>query len=613
MNGQAKVGFALIAALVVCGFGTIVAPRLEPAQRRADREADRQVEKARRLLASYNPSLHMTSLLIADLAGSNVDLTLKDAGERIGGEEFQAIYGEELEAALGHFDPEGKYQPRGGTESQIREGVALQERVLADNSKLLKEALDTVESALAVEVGGATAAQHVTGNRLKGVILYHQARQEARRAALARAAINEPLSALSSLAERVRAVQPATSVVSTSRIDEQLAAVQGQIAAAEAERAKLAAESASINASIAQLEGQLAQARAAADSARAAMDDLLSRGQDFSSAEGFEAFKAEYERHSDVYQAALKAAHTAEFGVYPDARVDPPGDYVDGKLVAVGGGGSLSPSLGLHHYRAALNRVSDATKLVDATLVDLTDRKARLTADKAEWEAQENAAGETLASLRRKGAAALERLSALDAQASESEATAISLFKKSAQAFKTAFDGAEGRLREAAEKAREVSPTQAEFSAYTLMSEASDAVYHLRTEQAEALAGEAWILQQAHASALDQQNVVNSAAELLQLPGDAVTRLSEAVQTRLEQGRQAAQAASEVLQGVHGQLSGHWTVTAGYAGTSYLFVLFGDLGLLAEVRENYRSALDGRDDAPLTAPLKDRLDVLERR
>ncbi len=552
MNGQAKAGFALIAALVVCGFGTIAAPRLEPAQRRADREADRHVEKARRLLASYNPSLHMTSLLIADLAGSSVDLTLKDAGERIGGEEFQAIYGEELEAALGRFDPEGKYQPRGGTESQIREGIALQERVLADNSKLLKEALDAVESALAVEAGGATTTQHVAGNRLKGVILYHQARQEARRAALARAAINDPLAALSSLAERVRAAQPGISVVTTSRIDDQLAAVQERISATEADRTKLAAESDSIKASIARLEGQLAQAGTAADSARAAMDDLLSRGQDFSRPEGFDAFKAEYERHADAYRTALKAAHAAEFGVYPDVGVDPPGDYVDGKLVAAGDGGSLSPSLGLSHYRAALNRVTDATKLVDATLADLTDRKARLTADKAELVAQEKAAGDTLASLQGEGVAALERLTALDAQASEYEATAISLFKRSAQSFKTAFDGAEGRLREAAEKAREVSPTQAEFSAYTLMSEASDAVYHLRTEQAEALAGEAWILQQAHASARDQQNVLSTAAEPLQLPSEAATRLGEAVQTRQEQGRQAAQAASQVLQSVHG-------------------------------------------------------------
>ncbi|MCC7292615.1 MAG: hypothetical protein IT449_11200 [Phycisphaerales bacterium] len=613
MNGNKTAVAALGAGALVCVVGLVGTPMLESAQLRADRQAERHVETARRLLASYNPEADLSGALLADLAGREVDVHLDKSPEKLDDADFQTIYEGQRDASVELYNSQGDRRPKGGNSTQIREGVKAHKELVKDNQGVLKAALAEVDAALSISIGDASTRSNPAANRLKGAIQYEQARTTARGATLHRSGMAPLLSALSSLNEQARIVAPRTALLSTSGVDAQIAKVDGEIESRQKDLAAITAEWQTLQTQVKDHEAKLASARQTAETERLAFEAVASRGMDFAKPDALDQFQKEHSAHSEKYRQAVRAAQEAEFGVYPKALIDQSGDYLKGRLLENGGAEPQTQQLGLSHYQAEFERADAAKKLAEQSLADLREQRVRMKSTRDAMEADQGQATEELKAIQGKAGEVLAAIKAADAAATAAESAAVAAFTQAAASFKAGLDGAVSIMSAAAERTRDISPEAAANSAFTKISQSGQSVYHIATEQAESLAGAAWIHQQAYAASQDAAALIEKAAAALSLPADAAGAFADAAAKANQTGVDTARKAAEVLQRSHEQVGGHWTVAAELAGTGYLFVLFGDQAMLADVKANYRNALDGRDDEPLTRPLKERLDYLEKR
>lgn len=609
MNEKNGAVAAMLIGFGVCGAAYVGAPMLSPAEERAARLAAPDIERARRLLAEYRPDVDRAALLAADLEQDRISLVPEDIGEAVSRDSFREDYEAARDASL----EAGGARPGGGIESQIREGMNVYRKVVGSNPALLKDALSAVDAALAVTVGEASMRNDPPANRLRGAILYQQGCATANAATLARGRIEPLLSDMTALARDARDVALQQNLVKDSGVDSKLAEIAAEISRHGESLARTTAELNALEQRIRESEAQLSEAGAEADAARLTFEELARKGQDFAHPDGFEQFSRAYHEQAKRYRQALRRAQIIEYGAYPAARIDDTGDYLAGRLLENGSDVGLTAQVGLDYLRSERERTAQVIKNIETTLAELAQVRTHLTQQKETWSADEAVARRRLAEARARAAELLEKIQQAEAEATRLEADAVTKFTQAAQSFKTALNGAEAALRDASEKSRRVSPSAQGFSGYTKQAALSVNVYHLATEQAEALAAAAWVLQQQQASRSGAAEVLTSAGEVLALPGEAAAALADAATNSTKEAITLVDQAVELLQRAHPQVGQRWTLTAEYAGVGYLYVLLGQPEVLAAVKQNYRAALDGRESEPMALPIKERLNYLETR
>lgn len=608
MNERNGTVAAMLIGFGLAGAAYVAAPMLAPDEARAQREAAPNIEKARRLLAAYKPDVDRANLLAADLALDQVSVVPKNVAEAAAKDSFRQDYEEARDASVAAG---GGKKPSGGVEGQIQEGIKVYTATFTSNKALLKDALSAVDDAMKVTVGHASMSADSVANRLRGTILYQQGCATANEAMLARGRIEPLLAAMTERAAAAREAAAQQSLISDSKIDERLAGVGAEIAKHQEYLMKTTAEFNGLDAKVREAEARLTKARAEAEAARTAFEDLSHKGLDFASPDGFEQFSRAYLDQAKRYREALRQAGVTEFGAYPSATIDDTGDYLKGRLLENGSDAGLTAQVGLDYLRTERERAGAVKKSQETTIAELTQVRSQLTRQKEMWQADADVAKKRLAEARTQGAELLTKLQQAEADADKLDKDAVGKFTQAAQSLKTALTSAEQAISIASQKSRDVSPTAQPFSGYTKLASTTVNVYHLGTEQAEALAGAAWVLQQQQASRAGEAAVVRSAADALALSGDGAKTLADAATESTTQATALVDQAVEILQRTHTQTGQRWTVTAEFGGVGYLYVLLGKPDALASVKQNYRAALDGRDTEAMALPIKERLNFLE--
>ncbi len=613
MKDHAVTGLALIVLFVGGGVGLTLVPSLQDAQLTVDTDASRGVEQARRLLSQFNANLERIAQLAEDLRILGIDIDRPEGDDRLGSDEFLAIFEDERDAQTGEFGAKDEHRPRGAPAAQIRDGLGERRKLIAANDELLADALAAVEGALLVQHGAADASDDCGGNRLKGLILFYQGESAARRAAQARSRTIPVRERISASGVRVASLEPDTRLVADSGIDQKTAALtkelQDRVATANAFRDELAA----VDKRIGALEGELTTAQASAASARATMEQLQADGVDFGDAQGFERFTASYQTAAAQYRTAQNDVHAIEHGTLPHAEIDASGDYINGLYLENGSPDNLTSVNGLTHYRAERERLAAAVRMADQSVTDLGVDLGRFKETRRVYEQRQSEAAQEISDARTQGQAASERLAQIDVEVETLENEALSGYVEAAKAFERAERAVDDWVSEAGESLRNLSPETKSLSAYQPRLDDGWIGAHIATERAAAEAGLAWVYYQRFTARTRNAELWSETAEPLALAGADADQDRSAADEARENGIDAAKQAVERLQRAHRDLGRDWTVTAQHAGTAYLLVLFGNQGHLNDVIENYRNAIAGREDEVYARPLKERLDILENR
>jgi hypothetical protein len=602
-------GIVLVVAFVVCGGLLFLLPSMQSADRIASEVASEHIERARRYLHSYSATIAHTAPLLEQMrsfAEEGVDVD----GEDIEGllESAEGLYQDEYQVNWEQFAAPVRGQVDfGNIEGQISQAVHARDGLIQKNEELLAAALREVD--LAIRESSSCAEAH----RLKGVILYHQGLSRLTNARMI-AVEAEPLRhELFTLASSVNEDEQSETLVEESGIEEVIDRLRANAdtteEAIEADRAALAR----LDQAIEERERQLEEARSRVENARAAMDQLKAEGIDFADPNGAEQFAERYSEADRSYREALSAVYALEHGTYPNASLDRSGDALTGQYIENDSTDGLTISYGLTHYlndRAILAaRLESEERALDALRSDI----GRMERTKERYTEKKKLALDRIQEAKARAAEVLEELSAVMEDAEAEGDAAMERFAQSARASKSAAQYAGNWIRDAADRARDLSPSAREFSAYESRSKDDWLVAACLAQVADAYLGIAWAQHAVYEGRLMNHQVFTDVAEALALSEADPPAEKEIADEAREAGIEAIQTAMNELAGAHQKGGRHWTFTAQAAGTTYLMVLFGHEQYAEDVVAGYRQALEGREEEPYTAKLAARLSQLQGR
>jgi hypothetical protein len=598
-----------IIAFVICGGLLFSLPSLQSTDRIASEVASEHIERARRYLHNYSATVAHTAPLLDQMrafADEGVDVDAEDVEGLL--ETAEVLYQDEYEDKWEQFAAALRGQPDfGNIVGQINQAVVARDALIEKNEELLAAALREADQAIRASSSCAEA------HRLRGVILYHQGLGRLTSAQMI-AVEAEPLRyELLTLASRVNEATQFETLVADSGNEELIGNLRADAdrrkEAVEADRAALAR----LDEAITERERQLEEARSRVDSARAAMDQLKTEGIDFADPDGAERFAERYGEAERSYREALSAVYALEHGTYPNASLDLSGDALTGRYVENGSPDDLTIFFGLTHYindRAVVAaRLEGEERALEALLSDI----ARMEETKERYAAKKELALERVQGAKARAAEVLEELSTVVEDAEAEFDGAIERFAQSARASKSAAQYAEGWIRDAADRARDLSPSAREFSAYESRSKDDWLVAGSLAQAADAHLGIAWAQQAVYEGRMLNHQVLTDVEEVLALSEADPAAEKEIADEAKDAGIEAIQTAMNELAGAHQRGGRHWTFTAQAAGTTYLMVLFGYERYAQDAIAGYRQALEGREEEPYTAKLAARLSQLQSR
>ncbi|UCF32829.1 MAG: hypothetical protein JSV78_10895 [Phycisphaerales bacterium] len=609
MEQKTVAGIVVVVAFAVCGGLLFVLPSLQSADRTADEVASEHIERARRYLHNYSASIAHTAPLLDQMRGladEGVDVDAEDIEGLL--ESAESLYQEEYEANWEQFAAVVEGRPDfGDIEGQISQAVNARDGLIEKNEELLAAALREVDQAIRESSSCAEA------HRLKGVILYHQGLGHLTNARMI-AVEAEPLRyELFTLASRVNEDTQSETLVEDSGIEEVINILGAEAGttekAIEADRAALA----QLDQTIQERERELEEARSRLENARVAMDQLKAEGIDFADPKGADQFAERYSEADRSYREALSAVYALEHGTYPNASLDRSGDALTGRYVENGSPDDLTISYGLTHYvndRAVLAARLESEELaLDALLSDV----ARLENAKERYAAKKDLALEGIQEAKARAVEVLEELDAVMEDAEAEGDAAIEGFTQSARASKSAAQYAGNWIRDAADRARDLSASAREYSAYESRSKDNWLVAASLAQVADAHLCIAWAQHAVYEGRMLNHRVLTDVAETLALSEADPSGEKEIADEAKDAGIEAIQTAMNELADAHQKGGRHWTFTAQAAGTTYLMVLFGHEQYAQDVVAGYRQALEGREEEPYTAKLAARLSQLQGR
>ncbi len=621
-QGQSKnglmviVGFALMAGLCAA---TVMVPRIMESPRlAANAEANRHIEKARRLLAQYDTNVNVEAAHRQmheegsyTLSSERLEALLDDPDIDIVGDatieledyvRLPAISGmgraedELLRLSYGENEWQQHKRPAPPSRisgSMINKGTSESERRLADNDKLLREALQAVASALSVSRGDYSTSQHAGGNRLKGMILYQQGLAVSRRVSLLRRQLAVQRFAIKHRQEQNLKLAQDNNLVADSEIDARLADAKQDLDQA-AERVRTQQDTNSDLASlVADLDQRVTAAAERSEAAREGMAALEALGVDLSSPDGSAQFKQAYEEQAQNYRQALAEAHLLRYGGLLNAVIDQGGDYLRGNYVPVDKGQDIQVQRGLEHYRqdlesaqAELEKMKDAETQLEESVFSLGELKRKM----------EERVGQATDSIQKR-ADEIDEIYAeftdLDTRIREAEEQAVKLYEQASRSFKTAQAG----VRDEENHAKQHQPSDPQRLPFHYSSVSGNQGWlrgQLLAQQADTDLRIAFLMlgrfqaAQAHIADLGRGGQVQA-----DLPG-----WQEAMESAKAEAITRTEAAIDILDNKAQNLiaDGNWTVAAEIAAAHYVLSLL-DVELAAERSlEWYRVAVQGREE-----------------
>ncbi len=631
----------VVAGVVLAGGGTFVlVPHLQSSETELRARTSAHAERARRLLRQFSQNQERIGALLEALTRSGISADI-DVEELLEDEENRTAV-EEEDARLHDITRQGAGEQRDLEERFLRaahgqqwqqyqvavrrrlgtnvsqmtrslsEGLRERARLLAENRRLLEEALGAVNQALAESAGDLSSREDVHANRLKAIILRHQAQAQCHRAESLRREAARFRAQLATLALAARSLVNEKDLVADSGIDEYLATAERNIAEAEAALGELQASSTAVQADIERIKSQLAEARVTADQARTAMERMQARGLDLTDPQGFEKFSAEFDELARTYRQAVSQAHRLESGTLLNARIDRGGDLIDGRYVPADGAETIQIDRGLVGLESRLSALQLRTTAAQRAVESARTFHETLVSRRAAYQERRARATTRLQELAESASKAYAELSRFSAEAEKTEAAAIDLYGKSASAFIAA----------------------ARFAA-TRSSAASTALAGLAPEARERspdnrVAEDAWLEQQYKANAADAQielgrlyytisreakrtaEVLANLPEGLAPPDLDPTTWQEKQEDARTRGIDVLHTAYDSLQRARRIPQGQWTLAAEAAAAASLLALLGEEDLRDVAIATYQQVVAGHEDKPHMQPYVNRLRALGR-
>jgi hypothetical protein len=629
---------AAVVPLVVGGM-YVASPLFSSSRAKLAAETDERSEAVRRMLDKYAGNERLLADLLADLERLGVDVALDDARITAILEEDRSILedaGEELRERTGGAEAsrrrelEDRYKLAGGATDAamvtpggfgnnvsqmtrtIRQAVKSRSALLAENKKLLSQALGQIESALSESRGDASGRDHLNAQRMKGLVLLAQASEHRRQAERMRRVVHAQRETLVDAIVLVNRLVAEQELLEASGVHDRIDALNQDVDASREAVAAAETELKSLEATIADLVTRIDAYRDSARRARDEMDALEDAGVDLLDPSGFETFADAYARASSEYRKATSQAHRLERGTLEDARIDDSGDYVLGQYVPADAAGSIEPRRGLIDYRDDYELASADLAGLRETLASLERSVADLEVLAEHFETRTAEAAEQESEIRSQAPELYKPFAERAGAADESFGRAIAKAKSAAQAFRAASGVADTRVRDARDRLSEASQTAQENSAAKARSEDRWLGGQCKNEigQARLLLGSLWT-QRFQAAALDH-DLVARAIEALDLPEVDAALFAQRRDEARESARTTLRAAVSDLERSGRELN-NWTVAAEVGGAHYLLsIVEGDVHVGTAIG-NYENAVQGREDLPAAQPIVRRLAKLRTR
>ncbi len=606
-------------AFGTCGLAWLFLPSLQTSQRKVDVEASLHLERARRLLHLYNADLGYRAAVLDQLRDAEVDVDIADPQELAedAGDEYQQLHTglwTAFEPKDWQQDPPRSAKPTyGNLPSQIRDGIKGRASLVAENSKLLKEAFEEIEKAVSASSGDASGSSHFEANRLKGVIQYHRGLAERVAASIKRSEAERHRRRLVELANRGAEWATAQTLVADSGIDERIRQVAEAASSAERELEEDRKALAQLDATIDDLTKRLNAAQTRADQARAAMEKLERDGVDFSDPKGGETFARRLTEQDSAYREALREVQSLEAGRLPNADIDAGGDFLKGRYLENGSAANLTIEHGLSHYRNERIVLATSVDGQVARVADFRSDLARLEGIKTAGNAAQTGAGQRKTETAPLASETFDKLSRLESEAEKIEGDALKMLDQSASSSQAAAASVDEWIGNARERAQDLSPESKDLSPSNARMDDEWMAGHIAAQAADARLAKAWIHYDRFVAASQNAEVLATASQVFGLKeADADSQRTKAEEAH-KAGIEEVTRAMEILEKAYRKTEKHWTLTAQAAGTTYLLALFGQKEYVAEAVEGYRNALKGRETEKYTEKLATRLKRLESR
>ncbi len=603
-------------------------------------EADRHLERARRLLIKYSHNQERLASILADLERRGVNITpdrgeieplletdrslIEEANEtlRARARDEAAVKLRELEerfqAAGGSVDGDVVAPATlGGSLAQMSRAVAdalrARDAVVQENERFLNEALGVVDQALSVTHGSVSGDVHPQASRLKGIILMAQSGVDYREAVRLRERSQEPRRRFVEVVAQARQLAVEQTLAEQSGVSDRLETLRKDADEIRGTLANLRENVQTLDAVIADIERRIAAAQEKARNARRAMEELHDKGVDLLDSDGFEEFAAGYSELSETYRQGIAEAHRLEFGTLRNAQIDETGDYLRGEFVPATPDEEIEIQRGLVDYRHERAVTALSIERYLQALEDVTTNISEFESLLARYEQAASEAAAELENVREQAASAyrltLERSSASDEAFEQSARKA----RGALAAFKAAVQATNDYTRSARDRISGASPAVQERSPFKLLSEDEWLTGQASNELAQAYYVLASILAHQHETAEeDRIMAIVARAELGidEADPDAFAAVSEAARA---DAVEAARSAVRELEKAGRSLDNNWTVAAQAGAAHYLLAVLENPAHLETALANYEAAVQNREDEPFAHAIVDRKEQLQDR
>lgn len=581
------------------GVGVFVLPTLEANADKLARSpaVAESAERARRQLIQFDADLQR----LAEMQSG--------AAETLG-EDFDAAYRRELDALGAQLEKTARYMPAeqalGGVKTSIEQ-----------NDRVLDVALSEMKVALGASIGDAQGEGIAYVQRLNGMILYAKGLSDSWHALIMRGELCELEGRIRSGGQELVRLGLAVAPSPSTLFDSSIASTRTSIEGLQTQRKELTGQKEDCDAKAAKLAQQLEAAQSRAQQTRSLMEALERNGVDFSDPKGAEIFAGRYEPLAADYRNAMRDAQIAEFGTLPNAEPDPAGGVLEGEYIEKNASGSPTTwtlQYGLRYYQKEMGRINGAINEIESALKSMEEQLAQIESEKKLTEERQ---GE----LRQRREEELKRVEewvsawkSLREKILEAENKAVGRFDQSSRAFAAAAGLVDRTVAKAQERLRDIPSEIQPFSAYKAGSDMEWISSQLLAEASRSLAAKGAMLcqrSQHDRAALGLFESFSSASPAL---ASAASELSNAVAETDLAFRETMTQAIEKLEraAAQGSLRNNWAYVAQMANLGSLLVLSGEVGLTSQVIQNYRAALQGREDQDALAPIKARMEFMSK-
>lgn len=609
MNKNQASVLVVVAFAVVTFAAWLFLPSLQAASRAVDREASIDTERARRLLHEYSVALDYDAMLVQQLGDQGIDVDSDNVTDQIA-DDYQDVQ-DPLWKAYSPTTMRGDVatpaQPNYGDIGQaIREGLREQERRTRENTKLLLDALASVNQALAVSRGDVSARSDAEATRLKAIILYYQGMAERIRAELFRGQADQRRDDLAKLIAQAADAQTSDTREAEETVSRRIE--EHRAAAAQIEKAlgEDRTAMASLDEKIHDLEVRLGRAKDRVQQTQKALDDLRAEGVNLADPKGAEAFGRRVEGVDSAYRAVVREAQLLEFGGLPQATLQPPGDFLRGRFVEGGASGELTSEFGLSHYRHERAVLVARVEGRGVELQGLRDDVVRLVENQAALAEARRRGEENVKTLAQSAAQLYDDLNRVGSEAFAIEERAAQFFEQSAKASQAAARAADEWVSQGSTQSRDLSPESKERSAFNARSRDGWMGAHIAAQEADArLAIAAIEYDRFRSSSADADAVASAGKYFTLVEADPQTERAKAENAK-QAGTDAITQAMAVLERAHSRAERNWTLVAQGAEATYLLAMFGRADYVPDAIEAYRKAVSGRESEPLAKPFMSR-------